>query len=98
MEQLLDLRPAFGSQEAPIRSAFRREAKLPPSSSHAARCGGHFQYSGDLIHGKPSEISQLDGPAFPRIELFECGEATVEGYDVSGCARADNSPLLPAAL
>jgi len=37
MEQLLDLRPAFGSQLAPIRFAFLGEARLPPSSNRAGR-------------------------------------------------------------
>src|SRR5207249_4094440 len=37
MEQLLDLGPAFRSQGAPTRFAFRGEATLPPASDHGGQ-------------------------------------------------------------
>src|SRR6516165_6194082 len=36
MEQLLNLRPAFGCQEAPTQSAFPGAARLPPISNRGA--------------------------------------------------------------
>src|ERR1035437_5984545 len=45
--------------------------------------GGDRQRLRDLIHGEPAEIAELNGLAFPRVELLKRHEAIVEGHKVS---------------
>jgi hypothetical protein len=78
MEQLFNLRPAFRSQPHLLSLHFVvkprfRQSQIAPH--------GHRRYLerlSDLFHGEPAEIAELDRFAFPRIDLLECIEATVQ--------------------